>query len=205
MAGEATLIDYLAPRRLAGCSLYGARSRKADRDDCDQAGSNETPHSHDSARASSGDERIRHWVLAKRLAQKGPMHRLVAENGRKLPREVAFGQNWNGAKIGAGSAFLQRCGKGQDVSLGLQLVLGKIVILARRYRRAAQLLYCFFESIGMLLMLPLELYGQRKHRLLQETRFGTDLVGRNALVLQGQGGIQDRDVIVGHLGRGRSY
>src|SRR5215472_15444476 len=40
----------------------------------------------------------------------------------------------------------------------------------------------------------------RKERALAETRFGTDLVGRNTLVLQGQGGIQDRDVIVGHLG-----
>ena len=93
MAGEATLIDYLAPRRLAGRSLYGTRSHKADREDCDQAGSNGTAHGHDAARASSGDERIRHWALAKRLAQNGPMHRLVAENGGKLPREVAVGQN----------------------------------------------------------------------------------------------------------------
>src|SRR5215472_12848447 len=115
----------------------------------------------------SGDECVRHWVLAKRLAQNGPMHRLVAENGGKLPREVAFGQNWNGAKIGAGSAFLQRRGKGQDVSLGLQLVLGKVVILARRHRRAAQPLYCFFENIGMLLMLALDLTAHAKNGLWQ--------------------------------------
>src|SRR5262245_19644773 len=93
MAGKATLIDCLAPRRLGGRSLYGARSHKAEREDCDQAGSNGTAHSRDSARASSGDERHRHWVLAKRLAQNGPMHRLVAENGGKLSREVAVGQN----------------------------------------------------------------------------------------------------------------
>ena len=52
----------------------------------------------------------------------------------------------------------------------------------------------------MLLVVALELNGEFEHRLLQQSRFGAELIGRDRLLLGTEGRVQDCDVVVGSLG-----
>ena len=50
------------------------------------------------------------------------------------------------------------------------------------------------EQIAVRLMMTLELHGQIEHRFLQQTAFGTDLIGGDALLLGGERAVQDLHV-----------
>src|SRR6516162_937923 len=141
----------------------------------------------------SGDEGLRHRVLAKRLAKDRPMHRLVAEDAGDGLGEVAVAENRNHAKIAARCALLEAGREAQYVRLGLQrldreLVVGGLFWLCRL---TAERLHRLGEEIRMCLVLTLELHGEIEHRLLQKPTVRSQLIGCHRSELAAERRVED--------------
>src|SRR5690606_29070579 len=106
---------------------------------------------------SSRQERPRYRVLAERMAQHSPVHRLVAEDAARHLREVPVAEQWHRAQVARDGALLQPVGKAQDIGLVLQLVDREAVLVFRLGRTAGELPDRRCKRLGMFLVMPLEL------------------------------------------------
>src|SRR6516225_3942349 len=100
----------------------------------------------------SGDEGLGHRVLAERLAQDRPMHRLVAEDAGDGLGEVAVAENRNHAQIAARGTLLEAGRETQHVlqRLDRELVVGGLFWLCRL---TAERLHRLGEKIRVCLVL----------------------------------------------------
>ena len=92
------------------------------------------------------------------------MHRFVAEDAGRRLGEIAVGEERHRAEIGAHRALLEARRKPQNIGLRLQSLHRKAVLALRRYGFATQLLHRLREHIRVLLMVTLELHGEREDR-----------------------------------------
>ena len=107
------------------------------------------------------------------------MHCFVPENGRCNPGKLSIAEHWNGAEIGADSAFFEPGGELKDIVFGFEFPNREFVILSGFHRYSAELSDGGSESGSVFFMMALKLNGQIERRLSQQTAFSAQLVRSN--------------------------